>query len=59
MAFDVVQLPPLRQRQQDIMLLAEHFAIHMCRELSLPLFPDFTKGAKRYTAGLSLTRQRA
>lgn len=46
LAFDVVQLPPLRQRQQDIMLLAEHFAIHMCRELSLPLFPGFTKGAR-------------
>ena len=26
LAFDVVQLPPLRERQQDIMLLAEHFA---------------------------------
>jgi psp operon transcriptional activator len=42
LAFDVVQLPPLRERQQDIMLLAEHFAIQMCRELSLPLFPGFT-----------------
>ncbi|MFS7307445.1 phage shock protein operon transcriptional activator [Rahnella inusitata] len=46
LAFDVVQLPPLRQRQQDIMLLAEHFAIQMCRELSLPLFPGFTDGAR-------------
>ncbi|WP_413529730.1 phage shock protein operon transcriptional activator [Rahnella inusitata] len=45
LAFDVVQLPPLRERQQDIMLLAEHFAIQMCRELSLPLFPGFTDGA--------------
>ncbi|WP_373854686.1 sigma 54-interacting transcriptional regulator, partial [Lonsdalea populi] len=32
LAFDVVQLPPLRQRQQDIMLLADHFAVQMCRE---------------------------
>ena len=45
LAFDVVQLPPLRERQQDIMLLAEHFAIQMCRELSLPLFPGFTEHA--------------
>ncbi|SQI41288.1 Phage shock protein F [Serratia plymuthica] len=46
LAFDVVQLPPLRQRQQDIMLLAEHFAIQMCRELSLQLFPGFTERAR-------------
>ncbi|WP_271311485.1 phage shock protein operon transcriptional activator [Yersinia intermedia] len=46
LAFDVVQLPPLRERQQDIMLLAEHFAIQMCRELGLPLFPGFTSAAK-------------
>ncbi|KML67054.1 phage shock protein operon transcriptional activator [Pectobacterium peruviense] len=45
LAFDVVQLPPLRERQQDIMLLAEHFAIQMCRELHLPLFPGFTSAA--------------
>lgn len=47
LAFDVVQLPPLRERQQDIMLLAEHFAILMCRELGLPLFPGFTAEAKK------------
>jgi len=48
LAFDVVQLLPLRQCQQDIILLAKHFAIHMCHELSLPLVPGFTNGA-RYT----------
>lgn len=46
LAFDVVVLPPLRQRQQDIMLLAEHFAIQMCRELGLPLFTGFTQYAQ-------------
>lgn len=46
LAFDVVQLPPLRQRQQDIMLLAEHFAIQMCRELQLPLFTGFSPCAR-------------
>ncbi|MGK9173409.1 phage shock protein operon transcriptional activator [Yokenella regensburgei] len=47
LAFDVVQLPPLRQRQSDIMLLADHFAIQMCRELKLPLFPGFTDRAQQ------------
>ncbi len=37
---------PLRERQSDIMLMAEHFAIQMCRELRLPLFPGFTDRAK-------------
>lgn len=46
LAFDVVQLPPLRERQADIMLMAEHFAIQMCREIRLPLFPGFSERAK-------------
>ncbi|MFA1614993.1 phage shock protein operon transcriptional activator [Citrobacter amalonaticus] len=46
LAFDVVQLPPLRERQADIMLMAEHFAIQMCREIRLPLFPGFTAYAR-------------
>jgi len=46
LAFDVVKLPPLRERQPDIMLMAEHFAITMCRELQLPLFPGFTEEAQ-------------
>lgn len=29
------------------MLLAEHFAIQMCRELGLPLFPGFTERARQ------------
>lgn len=46
LAFDVVLLPPLRRRQSDIMLMADHFAIQMCRELQLPLFPGFTDRAR-------------
>ncbi|WP_181012800.1 phage shock protein operon transcriptional activator [Citrobacter arsenatis] len=46
LAFDVVQLPPLRERQSDIMLMAEHFAIQMCREIGLPLFPGFSPEAR-------------
>lgn len=42
LAFDVIHLPPLRVRQQDILLLAEHYAIKMCRELALPLFAGFS-----------------
>ncbi len=47
LAFDVVTLPPLRERQPDIMLMADHFAIQMCRELQLPLFPGFTEQARQ------------
>lgn len=47
LAFDVVQLPPLRERRSDIMLLAEQFAIQMCRELGWLLFPGFTPTAQQ------------
>lgn len=45
LAFDVVMLPSLSERQSDILLLAEHFAIQMCRELNLPFFPGFSEQA--------------
>ncbi|AKE95847.1 phage shock protein operon transcriptional activator [Cronobacter sakazakii] len=51
LAFDVVLLPALRERDSDIMLLAEHFAIQMCRELGLPLFPGFTEHARETLLG--------
>lgn len=47
LAFDVITLPPLRERQEDILLLAEHFAIQMVREMELELFSGFTSKAKQ------------
>ena len=47
LAFDVITLPPLRERLDDIMMLAEHFAINMARELEFELFSGFTEKAKR------------
>lgn len=46
LAFDVITLPPLRAREQDILLLAEHFAISMAGELGRGLFPGFTTRAR-------------
>jgi len=51
LAFDVVQLPPLRERRSDILVMADHFAIQMCRELGLPLFPGFSPAAQRVLLG--------
>ncbi|NMR25185.1 phage shock protein operon transcriptional activator [Pseudoalteromonas sp. NEC-BIFX-2020_015] len=45
LAFDVITLPPLRERQEDIMLLAEQFAINMARDLEWQLFSGFTRSA--------------
>lgn len=47
LAFDVITLPPLRERYEDILMLAEHFAINMARELDFELFSGFTEKAKR------------
>ena len=45
LAFDVITLPPLRARSEDIVLLAEHFAIDMAKELERDYFPGFTPAA--------------
>ncbi len=44
LAFDVVAAPPLRKRQDDIMLLAAHFASAAAGELGIP-FPGFSPEA--------------
>lgn len=46
LAFDVITLPPLRHRQEDILLLAEFFATEMTKELNREYFPGFSDGAK-------------
>jgi psp operon transcriptional activator len=46
LAFDVITLPPLRERKEDIMPLAEHFAVKMAGELGLELFQGFDEQAR-------------
>ena len=45
LSFEVVTLPPLRARPDDIGLLAGHFGRRMAVELGWSGFPGFTKGA--------------
>lgn len=47
LAFEVIRIPPLRERLSDIMLLAEHFAIVMSGELKRPYFSGFSLKAQR------------
>ncbi|MDC5703871.1 phage shock protein operon transcriptional activator [Vibrio europaeus] len=47
LAFDVIHLPPLRERQEDILLLAEYYAIKMCRELGFEYFVGFSTPAEQ------------
>ncbi|NCF17828.1 MAG: phage shock protein operon transcriptional activator [Haliea sp.] len=45
LSFDVVHLPPLRYRREDIVELAQHFAVQMSAELGWDIFPGFTDSA--------------
>lgn len=47
LAFDVITLPPLRERPEDIMILAEYFAMTMAMELEREYFPGFSNAARK------------
>ena len=45
LAFDVIRLPPLRERGEDLVLLAEHFATRMTAVLGREYFAGFAPEA--------------
>ncbi|MCP3674815.1 MAG: phage shock protein operon transcriptional activator [Gammaproteobacteria bacterium] len=45
LAFDVITIPPLRARQEDIPMLSEYFALNMTRELKREYFAGFSPRA--------------
>src|SRR6056297_3315621 len=47
LAFDVITLPPLRERPEDIMNLAEKFAMAMATDLEREYFPGFSASARK------------
>jgi len=46
LSFDVLTVPPLRHRREDIALLANHFGRRMATELGWTEFPGFTSAAQ-------------
>lgn len=51
LSFEVLVLPPLRDRGDDILLLARHFASRMSFELERSDLPEFTEAAERRLLG--------
>jgi len=47
LAFDVIRVPPLRERPEDVLTLARHFAVNMTAELQRPLFAGFAARVER------------
>lgn len=53
LAFEVLNVPPLRERGEDILLLARHFASGMASELDMPDTPMFSAEAEDALLGYS------
>jgi psp operon transcriptional activator len=53
LSFEVLCVPPLRERAGDILLLARHFAVRMARELGRQESPDFSAEAIAALEGYS------
>ena len=51
LCFEVLYLPPLRERKEDIVVLANHFAVRMARELEWEKVPRFSDDALRAMEG--------
>jgi psp operon transcriptional activator len=47
LAFDVITLPALKDRPEDILQLAAHFAVKMSGELGMELFNGFSESARQ------------
>ena len=47
LAFDVITLPPLRSRPEDILLLANQFAVNMANALGREYFAGFSPAARQ------------
>lgn len=47
LAFDVLTVPPLRERPEDIIELVDHFGRAMARRLDWPAYPGFTRESQK------------